>query len=111
LRDDGPRPQLRVAGEVLSRIDLVRIDLVRINERVLGAAAVLVPADLRSLEAIHLATVQLFGSELHRIVTYDTAWRARPRPSAGVLSSPAESAGSAAPTAKGPSPARREPPF
>jgi predicted nucleic acid-binding protein len=52
--------------EVLSRIDLVRI-----NHRVLRAAAVLMPAELRSLGAIHLATAQLFESELHRIVTYD----------------------------------------
>jgi predicted nucleic acid-binding protein len=57
---------IRRGDEVLSRIDLVRI-----NDRVLRAAAVLMPAELRSLDAIHLATAQLFGSELHRIVTYD----------------------------------------
>ena len=57
---------VRRGDEVLSRIDLVRI-----NDRVLRAAAVLMPAELRSLDAIHLATAQLFGSELHRIVTYD----------------------------------------
>jgi uncharacterized protein len=51
---------------------LARIDLVRINDRVLRAAATLMPAELRSLDAIHLATAQQFGSELHRIVTYDT---------------------------------------
>jgi predicted nucleic acid-binding protein len=57
---------IRRGDEVLSRIDLVRI-----NDRVLRAAAVLMPAELRSLDAIHLATAQLFGNELHRIVTYD----------------------------------------
>jgi predicted nucleic acid-binding protein len=57
---------IRRGEEVLSRIDLVRI-----NDRVLRAAAVLMPAELRSLDAIHLATAQLLGSELHRIVTYD----------------------------------------
>jgi predicted nucleic acid-binding protein len=57
---------IRRGDEVLSRIDLVRI-----NDRVLRAAAALMPAELRSLDAIHLATAQLFGSELHRIVTYD----------------------------------------
>jgi predicted nucleic acid-binding protein len=57
---------IRRGDEVLSRIDLVRI-----NDRVLRAAAVLMPAELRSLDAIHLATAQLLGSELHRIVTYD----------------------------------------
>jgi uncharacterized protein len=50
---------------------LARIDLVRINDRVLRAAAALVPAELRSLDAIHLATARQFGSELQRIVTYD----------------------------------------
>jgi predicted nucleic acid-binding protein len=58
---------IRRGEEVLSRIDLVRI-----NDRVLRAAATLAPAELRSLDAIHLATAQQFGSELHRIVTYDT---------------------------------------
>jgi predicted nucleic acid-binding protein len=57
---------IRRGEEVLSRIDLVRI-----NDGVLRAAAALMPAELRSLDAIHLATAQLFGSELHRIVTYD----------------------------------------
>lgn len=57
---------VRRGEEVLSRIDLVRI-----NDRVLRAAAALVPAELSSLDAIHLATAQQFGSELHRIVTYD----------------------------------------
>ena len=57
---------IRRGDEVLSRIDLVRI-----NDRVLRAAAALMPAELRSLDAIHLATAQQFGGELHRIVTYD----------------------------------------
>jgi uncharacterized protein len=57
---------IRHGEEVLSRIDLVRI-----NDRVLRAATILMPAELRSLDAIHLATAQLFASELHRIVTYD----------------------------------------
>jgi len=51
---------------------LARIDLVRINDRVLRAAAAMAPAELRSLGAIHLATAQLFGGELRRVVTYDT---------------------------------------
>jgi uncharacterized protein len=57
---------VRRGDEVLSRIDLVRI-----NDRVLRAAATLMPAEVRSLDAIHLATAQQFGSELHRIVTYE----------------------------------------
>ncbi|MBI4952307.1 MAG: type II toxin-antitoxin system VapC family toxin [Myxococcales bacterium] len=54
------------AGEVLSRIEMVRI-----NDRVLAIASKLSPADLRSLDAIHLATASLFGDALGKIVTYD----------------------------------------
>ncbi|MGZ4105025.1 MAG: type II toxin-antitoxin system VapC family toxin [Actinomycetota bacterium] len=50
---------------------LARIDLARVNDRVLSAAGMLLPADVRSLDAIHLATAQELGSDLARIVTYD----------------------------------------
>jgi predicted nucleic acid-binding protein len=59
-------PAVRRGEEVLAGIDLVRI-----NDRVLRSAAELTPEDVRSLDAIHLATAALFGAELHRIVTYD----------------------------------------
>jgi predicted nucleic acid-binding protein len=59
-------PAVRRGEEVLAGIDLVRI-----NDRVLRSAAELTPEDVRSLDAIHLATAGLFGAELHRIVTYD----------------------------------------
>ena len=57
---------LRAAREVLSRIGLVRI-----NAKVLSRAATMDPADLRTLDAIHLATASLFGESLHRFVCYD----------------------------------------
>jgi predicted nucleic acid-binding protein len=57
---------IRRGGDVLSRIDVVRI-----NDRVLRAAAVLMPTELRSLDAIHLVTAQLFRSELQLIITHD----------------------------------------
>lgn len=50
---------------------LADIELARINDRVLAAAASLEPADLRTLDAIHLATAQRFGTELGQLVTYD----------------------------------------
>lgn len=50
---------------------LQRLDLVRINNRVLNAAGVLHPHGLRSLDAIHLATAQQLGPELTALVTYD----------------------------------------
>jgi predicted nucleic acid-binding protein len=50
---------------------LQRLDLVRVNDRVLNAAAVLRPTELRSLDVIHLATAEQFGHELTALVTYD----------------------------------------
>lgn len=50
---------------------LARMDLIRVNERVLAAAALLLPPDLRSLDAIHLATAQQLGGDLGHIATYD----------------------------------------
>jgi len=51
---------------------LARVDLIRINDRVLDAAGGLRPLDLRSLDAIHLATAELLGTDLGPVVTYDT---------------------------------------
>jgi uncharacterized protein len=50
---------------------LSRVDLVRVSNGVLDEAAVLLPADLRSLDAIHLATARRLGEDLGAIVTYD----------------------------------------
>ncbi len=58
-------------GVARGRAVLGRIDLVRINDRVLNAAGVLLPSDLRSLDAIHLVTAQQLGADLSQIVTYD----------------------------------------
>ena len=45
--------------------------LVPISREVLAAAARLLPADLRSLDAIHLATALRSGERLSALVTYD----------------------------------------
>jgi hypothetical protein len=58
-------------GLTRARAVLSRIDMVRLNDRVLAAAGTLLPADLRSLDAIHLATAQLLGGDLGKVVTYD----------------------------------------
>lgn len=50
---------------------LQRIDLVRISNRVLDDAAALLPSDLRSLDAIHLATAGRLGDDLGDLVVYD----------------------------------------
>jgi predicted nucleic acid-binding protein len=65
---------VRRGHDVLSRIDLFRV-----NERVLNTAGGLVPAELRSLDAIHLATAQELGADLTTIVTYDDRMSAAAR--------------------------------
>jgi predicted nucleic acid-binding protein len=58
---------------------LARIQLVRITDRVLAAAGTLAPPELRSLDAIHLATAQQLGGDLARVVTYDDRMAAAAR--------------------------------
>ena len=50
---------------------LTRIDLVRVNDRVLTLAGSLQPDELRSLDAIHLATAARLRGDLAGLVTYD----------------------------------------
>lgn len=62
------------AGEeaiVRGRAVLQRIDLVRVNDRILTAAGLLRPPQLRSLDAIHLATAEELGDDVSALVTYD----------------------------------------
>lgn len=50
---------------------LTRLQLLRVNDRVLVTAGGLQPAELRSLDAIHLATAMQLGASLRGVVTYD----------------------------------------
>lgn len=59
-------PFHRQAGEVLARIELIRI-----SSEILADAGRLEPVSLRSLDAIHLASASLFGNTLGGLVTYD----------------------------------------
>lgn len=67
------RALLLEGEQALSRGESVLegIELIRINDRILRVASRLLPASLRSLDAIHLATATLLGPELGRVVTYD----------------------------------------
>lgn len=47
------------------------MNLIRVSDRVFDVAAMLPPAELRSLDAIHLATASQLGASLARVVTYD----------------------------------------
>lgn len=55
-----------------ARAVFLRMELLRVNDRVLDVAGLLGPHDLRSLDAIHLASAQRLGSDLGHVVTYDT---------------------------------------
>ena len=50
---------------------LAGLDLVRVDNRILDMAGRLLPFELRSLDAIHLATAQRFAGELSKLCTYD----------------------------------------
>jgi predicted nucleic acid-binding protein len=63
----GDESAVRSAQRALSVVSLLRV-----NDRVLSAAGTLPPTELRSLDAIHLATAQELGDELGTFVTYDT---------------------------------------
>ncbi len=53
------------------RAVLARCDLVRVNDRVLNLAGTMSPAELRSLDAIHLATAERLRGEIGELVVYD----------------------------------------
>lgn len=66
VRSVGPEA-LRRADEVLARFELVRI-----TDRILAVAGALEPPELRTLDAIHLASAAHFGVTLRYVVTYDS---------------------------------------
>lgn len=51
---------------------LSRIELIRVSDRILLEAGSLLPFEIRSLDAIHLATMRQLGTSLRRLVTYDS---------------------------------------
>lgn len=59
------------AATTAGRAVLANLELHRVNDRVLSDAAALEPVELRTLDAIHLATARRFGTELGLLVTYD----------------------------------------
>lgn len=50
---------------------LAKLELHRVSDRVLDAAGVIPPLELRTLDAIHLATAAQLEGELATFVTYD----------------------------------------
>lgn len=72
-RTEVARATMPFGTEAVTRGEAVlrRVEVVRVNDRILRLAGSLEPAELRSLDAIHLATAQLIGTELKWIITYD----------------------------------------
>ena len=63
--EDGP-VAVRRGSEVLQTVNLIRV-----NDQVLALSGRTAAVELRSLDAIHLATAQLLGKDFGRVVTYD----------------------------------------
>jgi uncharacterized protein len=74
---------LAAGRQVLSRVDLVRV-----NDPVLSQAGIMLPVELPSLDAIHLATAGRIGADLAEIVTYDQHMAAAARAMGYKVSSP-----------------------
>jgi predicted nucleic acid-binding protein len=72
-RTEVARALMPSGTEAVSRGEdvLRRIQLVRLNDRVLREAGRIEPAELRSLDAIHLASARQLGASVKQIVTYD----------------------------------------
>lgn len=73
VRTEVARALLLSGPEAVARGEQVlrRIQLVRVNDRVLSEAGRMAPTELRSLDAIHLASARHLGSAVRQIVTYD----------------------------------------
>jgi predicted nucleic acid-binding protein len=71
------RGVIRAAGDVVAaEAQLDEIGLQPIDRQVLGVAASLGPPELRTLDAIHVASAMEFGDELTEIITYDRRMQA-----------------------------------
>jgi predicted nucleic acid-binding protein len=66
VRRLGDKAASRQAEEVLGRIALIRLD-----DAIVEEASVLDPPELRSLDAIHLATAISLRENLDALITYD----------------------------------------
>jgi hypothetical protein len=77
-------PQAVARGEAVLR----RVQLLRVNDRVLKEAGKLQPPDMRSLDAIHLASAQQLGASVRQIVTYDERMAAGARAVGWSVASP-----------------------
>jgi uncharacterized protein len=80
----GGEPALAAGRRVLSLLDLVRV-----NDAIVRQAGTMLPVELRSVDAIHIATAGRIGADLAEIVTYDQRMAAAARSMGYKVSSPA----------------------
>lgn len=73
LRTEVLRASMRVSQAHLAdaRQLLREIDLIDVDRQILERAGELHPPEVRSLDAIHLATALHIGADLNELVTYD----------------------------------------
>lgn len=77
------------AALAAGRRALALVELVRVNDRVLNLAGSLLANELRSLDSIHLATVERLGNDLGELITYDERMGAIARSMGHRVSGPA----------------------
>jgi predicted nucleic acid-binding protein len=72
-RTEVTRALLPLGSDAVARGEEVlrRVELLRINDRLLRDAGRMPPAELRSLDAIHLASARALGASVRQVVTYD----------------------------------------
>ena len=89
-RTEVARALMPIGAQAVSRGEQVlrRIQLLRINDRVLREAGRMEPAELRPLDAIHLASARELGSSVRQIVTYDERMADAARASGWSVTSP-----------------------
>lgn len=73
LRTEALRAAMRVSQDHVAKVrrQLRSVALVDIGRELLEQAGSLTPPDLRSLDAIHIATALSLGDDLGEVVTYD----------------------------------------
>ncbi|HUZ77520.1 MAG TPA: type II toxin-antitoxin system VapC family toxin [Chloroflexota bacterium] len=73
LQTESTRAVTRFSPELAPLIQrrLRGVALVPVSREILLAAGSLLPANIRTLDAIHLATAALLGEELRSVITYD----------------------------------------
>jgi len=89
-RTELARALMALGPEALARGEEVlrRVQLLRVNDRVLHDAGRLQPPELRSLDAIHLASAKALGPAVKQIVTYDERMAAAATASGWTVASP-----------------------